>query len=1124
MTEQQLPIPDAADRERALAPDQSFIVQAPAGSGKTELLTQRVLRLLAVVEHPEEILAMTFTRKAAAEMRQRILGALQAARGDEPLEDHKRLTWQLGRAALARDSEQGWDLLHSPARLRVQTIDGLCATLTRQMPLLSQLGANPDTLPDARPLYLEAARHALDALEDPQDGVAVARLLRHLENDREKTANLIADLLARREQWLGQLLGHNSREVLEEALADCVQQQLDDLQRLMPTDLACSLAALAHYAHDQRAAFNKKPAPLAAWADRTAPPTQHVDDLPAWQGLAELCLTGSGGLRARLTVSEGFPGKTQGKDQPERLALFLQRQYEMKDCLAALADSPALVQRLQAARGLPSPRFAASQWAVLEALVQVLLRAAAELKLVFAAHGQVDFGEVHARALLALGTEDAPTDLALALDYRLRHILVDEFQDTSSGQYQLLEKLTAGWQPDDGRTLFVVGDPMQSIYAFRQAEVGLYLKARASGIGQIALEPLTLRVNFRSQQGVVDWVNASFPVVFPTQEDQTTGAVSYSASVPHQGAGDGPAVQVHAGAERDDRAEASSVLTLIRQAREQDPEGSIAVLARGRAHLAEIARALKQAGIAYRAVDVDRLGQQPVVQDLHSLRRALCHAADRVAWLSLLRSPLVGLTLADLLALAGDGRQTLWTRLNQTELIAQLSADGQARLARVLPVLRAALAEYRRRPLRDWLLGSWQALGGPASLSDAAQLESAHAYLDLLAEHDRGGELADPAAFEDALDKLFAPADTQADESLQLMTMHKSKGLEFDTVILPGLGRSPRREDKPLITWLERPRPDGDTQVLIAPIKPAREVSDAVFDFVWSLNKEKQALETARLLYVAATRAKKRLHLFGHVGFDAKSGEPRPAANALLATLWPAVTDAYSGLAQPAQPAEANEQPLPRLSRLPADWQAPAVAAPLAPPSVPPRGGSEAIPFDWAGETARHVGTLVHRYLERIGREGLDGWDDARIEQLQPALRAGLADLGVGEDDLGQAVSRAAAALRQTLADPRGRWLLGEQAEARCEWALSEHGPFGVSHHVIDRSFVDADGTRWIIDYKTGSHGGSDIDAFLDQERDRYADQLAGYARVVRAIDDRPIRLALYHPLLGGWRDWSPDV
>jgi ATP-dependent exoDNAse (exonuclease V) beta subunit len=352
--------------------------------------------------------------------------------------------------------------------------------------------------------------------------------------------------------------------------------------------------------------------------------------------------------------------------------------------------------------------------------------------------------------------------------------------------------------------------------------------------------------------------------------------------------------------------------------------------------------------------------------------------------------------------------------------------------------------------------------------------------------------------------------------------MHKSKGLEFDTVILPGLGRPPRREDKPLITWLERPNPAGESQVLIAPIKPAREEADAVFDFIWSLNREKQSRETARLLYVAATRAKKRLHLFGHVSFDRKTDEPRPAANSLLATLWPAVADAYAGLTPPVPHEHADEQPLPRLTRLPADWRPAAIAAPLALPPSPPRGASEAILFDWAGETARHVGTLVHRYLERIGRDGLTPWDAARIDGLRPALRAALANLGVGDPALDAAAQRVAAALKRTLTDQRGRWLLGEHTEARCEWALSEHGPNGIVHHVIDRSFVDADGTRWIIDYKSSRHEGADLEAFLDQEQERYRQQLERYAGVVRLLEDRPIRLGLYFPLAGGWRSWSP--
>src|SRR5439155_5619839 len=133
---------------------------------------------------------------------------------------------------------------------------------------------------------------------------------------------------------------------------------------------------------------------------------------------------------------------------------------------------------------------------------------------IFAERAEADFTEFAQGAVRALGTPEAPSDLLLALDYRIRHVLVDEFQDTSISQWELLERLTAGWQQGDGRTLFVVGDPMQSIYRFREAEVGLFLRARREGLGtaglpNVALEPLTLETNFRSQAGIVDWVNAS---------------------------------------------------------------------------------------------------------------------------------------------------------------------------------------------------------------------------------------------------------------------------------------------------------------------------------------------------------------------------------------------------------------------------------------------------------------------------------------------------------------------------------------------------------------------------------------------------------------------------------------
>jgi len=186
---------DARAREAALDPARSFIVQAPAGSGKTGLLTQRFLVLLARVETPEEVVAITFTRKAAGEMRGRILEALAAAGGEAPADDHERRTWTLAREVLARDTALGWQLVATPDRLRILTIDALNAALIRQMPVLSRFGAPPSIAEDASELYREAARETLRELDSEAHWRgAVERLLLHLDNHWGRVETLLAEM------------------------------------------------------------------------------------------------------------------------------------------------------------------------------------------------------------------------------------------------------------------------------------------------------------------------------------------------------------------------------------------------------------------------------------------------------------------------------------------------------------------------------------------------------------------------------------------------------------------------------------------------------------------------------------------------------------------------------------------------------------------------------------------------------------------------------------------------------------------------------------------------------------------------------------------------------------------
>ena len=254
-----------------------------------------------------------------------------------------------------------------------------------------------------------------------------------------------------------------------------------------------------------------------------------VTDRRQWEGLAVLLLTGEGTWRKRLTKNEGFPAPSSTKDKEEKARLTEMKQ-RMTTLLESLQGEDAFREQLALLRELPPHQYTDGEWETLQALVELLRIAAAHLELVFSEQGQVDFPALAQAAIRALGEPEAPTDLALALDYRIRHLLMDEFQDTSFNQYELLKRLTAGWQPEDGHTLFVVGDPMQSIYRFREAEVGLFLAAREHGIGQVPLEFLRLAVNFRSQQGIVDWINQHFPDVLPADDNVAGGAVSYAPS------------------------------------------------------------------------------------------------------------------------------------------------------------------------------------------------------------------------------------------------------------------------------------------------------------------------------------------------------------------------------------------------------------------------------------------------------------------------------------------------------------------------------------------------------------------------------------------------------------------
>jgi ATP-dependent helicase/nuclease subunit A len=868
---------DAAARATSLDPARSFIVQAPAGSGKTELLIQRYLALLATVDQPEQVVAITFTRKAAAEMRRRVQDALRgAAQGRSATRAHEQTTLRFASAVIARDAQSDWTLLTQPQRLRIDTLDAFNASLAQQLPVLADGVAAAAIVDKPEQLYHEAARRAIGAVIGNETALVASlrTLLLGVDNDTERLEQLLAALLARRDQWLQDFAGVDAT-ALRPALEGALQRLVDD--EVAVAAAACPAAVLEELApllrHAAGAAAEALRARLAPWLAIERPPHEGPLALAAWRGVAALLLTKEGEWRKRITRAEGFgPQHTDLRDRCYSLLERCRVEEPLRRALASVAS-------------LPEGHYSESQWHSLTALRAVLLRLAAELKVVFAERHVVDFVELALAARRALGQVDAPSDLLLALDRRIQHILVDEFQDTSHSQLRLIELLTAGWQADDGRTLFLVGDPMQSIYRFRDADMSLFLRAKQRGIGNIALTSLTLESNFRAAPAIVDWVNSVFAGVFPREDRIESGIAAFRASHAVRDGAPGQFVATAAVASTYASAEVERVIEILAAERERSAEQSIAVLVQSRSHLEGLRERLRARGWPVHAVEIDTLDEQQVAQDLAGLTRALTHPADKIAWLGVLRAPWCGLRWVDLVALCDDaGERSVYEILHDAARIERLDADARARIGALTTVLANAFAQRHDASLARWVERTWRDLDGPACLDDNAELQAADQYFALLAAAERHGDLDDPAQLHVLLTGAQPQADPPREQGVEIMTMHRAKGLEFDTVVLLGLAREPRPDEPKALQWLPRVAADGHEDLLIVPAATIGDDAGArLTDFVRRAERERDLAERARLLYVATTRARERLHL---VWRRPPSGaEPHPGS--MLAHLKP---------------------------------------------------------------------------------------------------------------------------------------------------------------------------------------------------------------------------------------------
>jgi ATP-dependent helicase/nuclease subunit A len=1092
--------PDKAERDRAVNTSLSVLVRAPAGSGKTTLLAERFLHLLAEVDDPGQVVAITFTTAAAAEMRIRIFDKLQT---NDPND--------IARQVLARSQKLEWNLLDLPAQLRIMTIDAFCRELALQRPLVSSLGGGLDISDDPKELYRKAARRTLNAIgeDDGESRSALEALLLWRDNNWHDVENQLVEMLAGRDRWM------------REAIA-------------------------------------------------------------------------------------------AGEDNWEALRQRLERPFKLGE---GAAESPT--------------RYSDPEWEIVRACFKALKRAAAELQVVFAKTGTADYTEVAQIAAKVLsGDEGIPGEGALAAADNVKHLLVDEFQDTSRKQHRLLQSLIAAWPDREGRTCFVVGDPMQSIYLFREADAELFGRVERLGLEieddqPMEFEAVRLSANFRTAHELVATLNQTFAEVFHIDDGSgvtfARADAARSADKNHSAWADmrEPRFELHLdfvpasrggkrSSEEKERVKAerksaqerqtAEIVELIRghlkpiedtrdrnrDKTEEKEKYRVAVLGRTRRALAVVAAGLRDAGIPFRAVKLEQLHDRPEVMDALALGRALMNAQDRVAWLSVLRAPWCGLDLDDLHCLAGvDPAGDDPAVNNIDELIPRpapelmpvpelintridfLSADGQSRLTRLLRALEAAPSLRNSHPatrLGTWLEQVWLRVGGAQCLNAAerANLDLLWSTLDALPEGEQ--DFTGPA-LDSALQGLFATPDpgVDSDYGVQLMTIHGSKGLEFEVVIVPELQAGTWKGEQKMLSWMERGVLDPDeaeepTELLVAPFQAKGAERGKAKAWVDSEYRARERQEMRRVLYVAATRAREELHLFARPEFKegANGRELAEPEESLLQTAWPALkpeierrfdlwqaAQAEEWIDLAAQAAEIIQMPGPTTAeidgskngpkRLPSHWRAPESEGTSRISEVPIAGRGRLYERHEGGLESRALGSAVHQLLQHAAAlRSARSWDEVRaaLEELEPRVTAEIRAAGIERNEAAKIARQAIEVAIEATKDEAGRWILEtrEQAESEVRWAGIAEG--AVKTVQADRVFLAGEeplsergDVWWIVDYKTALEDGI---ALTDLRR-LFAPQLETYARVLRNLRSADVRICagLYYPRMRKLDWWA---
>lgn len=1013
---------DRAAREEAIKLNKSFIIQAPAGSGKTELLIQRFLAALADSnQHPEEVLAITFTKKAAIEMQARIISALLKARDSIPPEDeHSRKTYNLAKACLEKNNKLNWNLLENQHRICVMTIDSLCYKINKETNAFI-----PEPHPTPTLFYQHVVNDFINDLltENDQD---FAECLLYFANQISWINQLFCESLATRDQWLPLIFSYPDPSAANMKYIQAIWRPIFEKYKIIKSSPEIMII--------DECLKNIGFAPKL---------TEEIHDFDseatALKKIANILLTSDGKIRSSYTKKQGFFASKDLCKAEQTL------QNNNKAVLKNFAESEENYWRTIHA----APLIEDSELLIiLPKLLQLLQKLVTYLKFHFSDAETTDFIEQTQNTILSLQNNiEWSLTPGVPRPGTIRHILLDEFQDTAKPQMLLLEALLMHFDENQKNSIFIVGDPMQSIYRFRQADVSLFYKVQQQGIGGIKLYFLQLRSNFRSNADLITYFNNLFPNIFPRQTIPKIGAVPYHCSEASNSSNSIVSFQTFY--------DIHSQMQSIAEICNKHKGSNIGILVRSRAIAEQLLPYLKDFA-------VNEHGLKPSIKaaetdDLLRITEFLIEPHSSMSCAALLRSRLVGCSMQELYILCEYGTgNTLLESLSNNNINRQV-ADIQAKFKDLTQELIAAVTCNQGLTLSEKTLKLWRAIS-PLAASDLVTTQISWEYFSFLTQAEK---IAPFSTMPTLYEMLQGSVSIRNNAQINLMTIHKSKGLEFDIVILPCLEKTIANRSGKLLWWEQTKE-----NFLWLPNHPNQNALSSVHKHVYDLESAREHQEKIRLLYVAMTRAKEHLYGFAEIA-------EKPKANSFADLIW------QWAEFKPINKKTANQLHA-RLEFLRNNYFNPKI---------------DNVVYTKLPETSNQIyGIAWHYWLYLFLSKQTD---------LIEKLRLYLYELNFNEKDINITINRLASEWQESQSFSFIKWL-AQQTEVWPEYELVLDG----KKIIIDLIVKNAD-TYLIIDFKTNSMPNSNNLAAWYKQTNNYKSAISRHLSI--ALNS--INLIIYNPI-----------